>query len=122
MFTVWCTTTFEGWHCWGDAPDQYAYLRDSHRHLFHFRAEVQVSSDDRQIEFIELKHRVEQVILDGRIVSRDFTMPTEHSCEAMARFVLGYLVGLYPTQFVEVTVSEDGENGATVTLPSVGVY
>ena len=36
------------------------------------------------------------------------------SCEMMARNLLSNLYYKYPDRSIEVTVSEDGENGATV--------
>ena len=32
--TLWVTTQLEGFHKWEQAPDEVAYLRERHRHMF----------------------------------------------------------------------------------------
>ncbi len=101
---VFATLRFEGFHAWPAAPDEVAFLRDRHRHLFHVRAEVTVAHQDREVEFILLKRRVEAEI--QKVLAEQ---PTEQwSCEAWALYLWREL-GLD-----RVEVSEDGENGAVV--------
>ena len=109
---VWATTQIESWHRWVDAPEQYAYLRNSHRHMFHVKVELSVDGLDREVEFIDLKHRVGKWCEDLQSTS-EFASGT--SCEHMARYVLDAVDEYYgPDRGIIVTVSEDGENGATV--------
>ncbi len=99
---IWITTTFEGFHRWPDAPDEVAFLRHLHRHLFQVKAWKTVNHDDREIEFILFKRQVDRIIADMK--RNQFV---EHwSCEAWAK-----QIGL-ALNCQAVAVSEDGENGA----------
>ena len=100
---VWVTDRFEAWHRWAAAPDDVSFLRDYHRHLFHVTLGMSVSHDDRDIEFFQLKRRLAVYLID-RWAGRWF----EASCEMMAQDLLNKFIAEF------CTVSEDGENGATV--------
>ena len=43
-----------GFHCWPQAPERRAYLRNPHRHLFYVTVACIVSHDEREIEFHDL--------------------------------------------------------------------
>lgn len=101
---VFATTTFEGFHCWPTAPDEVAFLRVRHRHVFHVRVEWVVNHDDRDIEFILAKRRVDVLLQQHRLDADRATW----SCESWAAWLLETLGA------VRVEVSEDGENGAVV--------
>ena len=101
---VFCTLTFEAWHRWPDAPDEFAYLRDLHRHMFHVRLAISTKTD-RQIEFIDLKRQVGNAITKLQQTEKDVKT---WSCERWAMRLLGLFDAAY------VQVSEDGENGAVV--------
>lgn len=98
---VFVRTTFEGYHRWKDAPDGVLFLRDWHRHILHVELGVKVSHDNRQVEFIQLKWK-----LDGFINKMWKDKQFEDSCEMIARSILINLNGVW------CEVSEDGENGA----------
>lgn len=106
---VFCTTSFEGFHAWENAPDTVAYLRNRHRHIFHVRAEMHVKHDDRDIEFITLKDDVERTIYYLQDIQREVNTET-WSCERWAVELMKHCE--YPLSLVEV--SEDSENGAVV--------
>lgn len=93
----------EGTHRWDDAPDEVAFLRNDHRHMFHFKASVGVKHDDRDIEFFMLQRELTKFMKDKT---------NYKSCEMMARELGTYIANKYPGRYVEVEVSEDGENGA----------
>lgn len=117
--TVWAKTTFVGWHYWPDAPAERAYLRDSHRHLFHVSAELEVGHDDREVEFHDLMRVVERSLemigdpvewgLGGRNLG-------PRSCEAVARWVADAVARTYPGRLLSIEVSEDNECGARLML------
>ncbi|MDX9780451.1 MAG: hypothetical protein RBT66_05365 [bacterium] len=100
---VWITTSFEAWHHWDNAPDVVPYLRDNHRHIFHVKLWREVQKQDREIEFITLKHEVDDFI-DRKYKGQSFP----YSCEMIAADLLEYF------QASIVEVSEDGENGARI--------
>lgn len=114
--TVFCRTKVEGVHCYPHAPEEVAHLRNPHRHMFGIEVEMDVFDDDREVEFIVLKHRVEKwlkVHLDADGVWQLHTM----SCEQIGKEIVNYLKGIYcvgQQRQIVVTVDEDGENGAVV--------
>lgn len=102
--------TFEGFHCWPTAPDEVAFLRDRHRHVFHVRAWAPVKHEDRDIEFILLGRELRQWCLSqrNREIAGDAEV-TSWSCETWCR----KLIEAFP-YLRQVEVLEDGENGAVV--------
>ena len=107
--TIIVTLRVEGFHCWPDAREKFptmGFLADRHRHIFHIKAEKIVTHDDRDVEIIDFKRKIENHI------KHTWGRPAEFkgmSCEALAR--------LLHTKFdlVSCEVLEDGENGAKVT-------
>ena len=105
--TIFVTTQFEGIHCYPEAPDEVSFLRSPHRHMFHVRATLQVFHDDRELEFILVKRALNQFLKGDALQHR--------SCEMIAREILNFLQAKYGVRSYSVEVSEDGENGATIT-------
>lgn len=109
---VYCSLQVEGIHHWPDCPiEEVSYLRDPHRHIFHIKAYVVVDHDNRDVEFIVLKHDIKVYILTK------YFDDTHHlcdfgamSCEMLAR----ELIEVFDLSRCEV--SEDNENGAVVTV------
>lgn len=107
IFVKW---TAMGFHYWPGAvkhPHR-KYLADRHRHLFHFRVEMDVMHDDRDVEFHDVLQYCKFVTSD----SRDYG---PMSCEAIARMLLERVNHKWPDRNASVTVSEDNECGATVS-------
>lgn len=106
--TIFITTQAEFLHQYENAPEEVSYLRYPHRHIAHIEIEVQVFGDDREIEFIMLKHRVEK-FLD----SLGLTKCTGVSCEMICRRLKEFMINEYGNhREIKITVSEDGENGS----------
>lgn len=118
---IWVTTTFAHMHSWPDAPDRgdlsglrLDFLRTPHRHLFHVKLCVPVTELNREIEFFDLKSCLEHTICA-------LAFNWKHaSCEMMARDLAGMMMTKLKVNKVTCSVSEDGENGATVTLITEG--
>lgn len=105
---VFCRTQFIGYHRWENAPDEVAFLRSNHRHVFHVKIVCRVKHGDRDVEFIMLKREVDNYIL-LHFQEQTFTK----SCEMIAAEIMDYLCSAgYMPIFGEV--SEDGENGGTI--------
>ena len=106
----WIFVTFqrEGIHCWPDAEHMpgVEFLANPHRHMFHFRVELQVFHDDREVEFILFKRELERQYEAGTL-QLDYK-----SCEMMSDELGVYIKQHYPGRFMKIEVSEDGENGA----------
>lgn len=109
---IFVTFQKEGIHKYPDAPDEVAFLRNEHRHMFHFRVELEVFHNDRDVEFIMLKRELEGLYSDS-ILELDYK-----SCEMMADDLRNYLVETYEGRDMVITVSEDGENGAICRYPA----
>lgn len=111
---VYCTLRVEGLHHWPDCPlSEVSYLRDLHRHVFHIKASTIVSHDNRDVEFIVLKHQIREYLHTNYW---DDEMKCLHfgaqSCEMIATDLI------HTFNLARCEVSEDGENGAIVSVNS----
>ena len=101
---IWITTSFEGYHSYPDAPEEVSFLRNKHRHMFHFRIYIEVFHDDREIEFFMFKKDVEGMI---RYISIN-----NKSCEMISDELHSAIKAKYPNRTMMIEVSEDLENGS----------
>ena len=109
---IWVTFQKEGIHRYPDAPEGVEFLRHPHRHIFHFKVELEVFHDDRDVEFILFKRELENLY-------RTNTLQLDYkSCEMIADDLAFYITRKYENRDLIITVSEDGENGATCYYPS----
>lgn len=109
---IWVTFQREGIHMYPDAPEGVEFLRNPHRHIFHFRVELEVFHDDRDVEFILFKRELEAQYAEG-IMQLDYK-----SCEMIAEELYEYISEEYPGRDIVINVSEDGENGCTCYYPA----
>lgn len=110
MMTVWCTTEFESFHYWPMPPPEHEFLGEPHRHIFKVKLEIEVSRSNRQIEFIKLKRELTAYCINR--LQQDYRTSSTLSCEQMCESILGWCNEEQHAP-VSITVSEDGENGAT---------
>jgi hypothetical protein len=101
---------FEGVHCFPDAEGKHAYLQHFHRHLFKVSFETPVSHNNREIEFLFLKDQLREFVW-----SWGYGLESR-SCEDMGHEILDFFQQHYPERPAKVSVFEDGENGAVVTM------
>ena len=116
---IWVTFRKEGIHCYPAAltdpklatGDEYdvSFLGYPHRHIFKFRVSIEVFHDDRDIEFIQFKRWMEKLYAENTL-QLDYK-----SCEMIADELYQEIQSRYPGRFVEIEVSEDGENGCVNT-------
>ena len=85
-----------------------SFLGHPHRHMFHFRVDIEVFHQDRELEFILFKRELEGLYEQGTL-QLDYK-----SCEMMADDLYEYISEKYPNRDVIIQVSEDGENGAII--------
>ena len=112
--TIFVTFQKEGIHRYPAAPAGVEFLQHPHRHIFHFRVTLQVNHNDRDVEFIMFKRELENLY-------KEATLQVDYkSCEMLAEDLIEYISGKYPERDIAVEVSEDGENGATVTYSTSG--
>lgn len=88
--------------------DDVSFLGVLHRHIFHFRVEIDVEHNDRDIEFIQFKRWLE------RLYALETLQLDYKSCEMMAEDLGQQISAKYAGRNFNITVSEDGENGATL--------
>ncbi|MBQ0035113.1 MAG: hypothetical protein KBS77_07445 [Bacteroidales bacterium] len=97
----------EGFHRWADAPDDCAYLRARHRHMFTIRCAFKVTDENREIEINKCQNEIESFL--GNL----FGIPMElggMSCEHLAHVLMNEYGNLS-----EVTILEDNYGGATLS-------
>jgi hypothetical protein len=115
---IWVSFQREGIHMYPAAAtdaslktgDEYdvSFLGYPHRHIFHFTVAIQVEHNDRDIEFIQFKRWLENLYGDGTLVLN------HKSCEMISDDLYDAIASRYQGRDIEITVSEDGENGATI--------
>jgi hypothetical protein len=111
--SIWVTFQKEGVHRYPAAASDpklaaVSFLASEHRHIFHFRVELEVFHDDRDVEFILLKRELEGLYTAGTLQLNNM------SCEMIARELLDYIKTYYPGRDSTIQVSEDNENGCTL--------
>jgi hypothetical protein len=116
---IWVTFQKEGIHCYPaaatdpqlntDGEYDVSFLANPHRHIFHFRVSIDVIHNNRDIEFIQFKRWLES-LYGNNILQLDFK-----SCEMMADDLYIQIADRYPGRNVTIEVSEDGENGCSIS-------
>ena len=101
--------TFEALHCWLDCKlKEEFYLKYPHRHVFYITCKKEVTHANRDIEFIGLKKRIKNYLIDLFEDDNGNYDLGEHSCEKLAVRILNDFALNY------CSVLEDNENGAEV--------
>ena len=113
---VYCTFQKEGYHYFPGADTNPIYatgddydvsaLGTRHMHYFNFRVWVQVTHENRQIEFIQLRRWIENLYRKG-ILELD-----HQSCEMMSDALYEKLADRYPGMEIRIDISEEGINGS----------
>ena len=122
MRSIWVTFRKEGIHKYPGADtdpryatgdwDDVSFLGYPHRHKFYFKVWIEVFHNDRDIEFIQFKRWLEKLYSGsetGGVLVLDYK-----SCEMICDELAETINKKYPNRRMEITVSEDGENGATI--------
>ena len=118
---IWVTFRKEGVHLYPaalDDPklatggwDDVSFLGVPHRHIFHFKVEIEVFHDDRDIEFIQFKRWMER-LYSGDVIQLDYK-----SCEMIADDLAKQIQNKYPNRDLKISVAEDNENGCEIDYP-----
>jgi len=117
---IWITFQREGIHCYPAAATDpklatggwldVSFLASPHRHIFHFRIEMEVFHDDRDVEFIQAKRMIEKLYDTGTL------QLNYKSCEMLAKDLYEQLKAMFGARDYVIEVSEDGENGCRATF------
>jgi len=116
MKYIWVTFQKEGVHKYPQAltdpnlatGDEYdvSFLGYPHRHIFHFRVDIEVFHDDRELEFIQFKRWLES-LYQTNVLQLDY-----RSCEMISDDLSVMIKDRYPGRKFKISVSEDNENGS----------
>jgi hypothetical protein len=122
---IWVTFRKEGIHCYPAAATDpmlntageydVSFLANPHRHIFHFRVSIDVFHNDRDIEFIQFKRWLENLYTSHRSDSPIVLALDWKSCEMIADDLYIHIAERYPNRAVTIEVSEDGENGCSIS-------
>lgn len=118
---IWVTFRKEGIHCYPAAATDpklctageydVSFLANPHRHMFHFRVSIDVFHNDRDIEFIQFKRWLEALYNgSSSVLALDWK-----SCEMIADDLYDQIAERYPNRAITIEVSEDGENGCSIS-------
>lgn len=107
-----------GFHSFDNVAEVYPsnpeiwFLGQPHRHMFHFECVYPVVGLDRELEFFILRKHVEDIIrnINPTLLPLGELNFGSRSCETIATAILKE-----DLRMSSCTVSEDGENSATVT-------
>ena len=113
---IWVTFRKEGIHKYPQAltdpnlatGDEYdvSFLGYPHRHIFHFRVDIEVFHDDRELEFIQFKRWLESLYQTNTL------QLNYRSCEMISDDLAVLISDKYPGRKFKISVSEDNENGS----------
>ena len=108
MKTFWAIVKFqfEGIHHYKDAVGKEEYLKHDHRHIFHCDVWVEQHHNDRDVEYIKLKRKLQETFYGGGLDNM--------SCEMIAESILLWLKTNYINRQYKVSVKEDNENGCLI--------
>ena len=116
---IWVTFQKEGIHKYPAAAtepalatggwDDVSFLGVPHRHIFHFKVSIAVTHNDRDIEFIQFKRWLE------RLYSENTLELNFKSCDMIAEDLYAVINQRYPNRAITIEISDDGENGATIS-------
>lgn len=116
MKFIWVTFQKEGIHKYPQAltdpnlatGDEYdvSFLGYPHRHIFHFRVDIEVFHDDRELEFIQFKRWLESLYQTNTL------QLNYRSCEMISDDLSVLIKDKYPGRKFKISVSEDNENGS----------
>lgn len=108
---IWVTFQKEGIHRYPEALtnpelEDVKFLGYDHRHIFHFRVDLEVRHDNRDVEFIQMKRWLES-LYQTETLKLDY-----RSCEMMSDDLAVLVKDKYPGRKFKISVSEDNENGS----------
>ena len=122
---IWVTFRKEGIHCYPAAATDpmlntageydVSFLANPHRHMFHFRVSIDVFHNDRDIEFIQFKRWLENLYSANNNNQGSVLELNYKSCEMIADDLYLKIAERYPNRNVVIEVSEDGENGCSIS-------
>ena len=93
--------------------DDVSHLGLRHMHYFYFKVHLEVSHDNREVEFIQFRRWLERLYNSGALELN------HRSCEMLADDLYEKISEKYPGREVRIDVSEDNINGAYTEYKNV---
>jgi len=110
---IWITTDFEGTHSWPECPiEEVKFLQNEHRHIFKVKVQIEITHNDRDIEFFVFKEFIDTIIENA--YGLGLKRLGRKSCEDIADMISGVVSVNYPNRETIIEVSEDGEVGCHI--------
>lgn len=115
--TVLAKSAISATHNWPAPSNNMMLLKNEHHHVFTVEAELEVTHEDREVEFIQVSLRVRELLeeLGGEPRDKLYRFGSM-SCEKIARTLGQRLAVSYGERWMSITVREDDIHGATVVL------
>ena len=117
MSRIQVLTSFVGVHRWEHAPEEVAFLRNEHRHVFKVTASCVVDHSDRELEFFMVRQQIDSYIANlfppYHRCMQGILQAGTMSCEVMSYLIGAHLAHVYSRLFT-ITVREDDENAGIV--------
>lgn len=88
--------------------DDVSFLGQDHFHYFHYVVQVEVTHNNREIEFIQFNRWCQRLYSEGTL-QHDYK-----SCEMLAEDLIAEIKKQYGERWIKVSVLEDNINGAHV--------
>jgi hypothetical protein len=110
---IWVTFQKAGFHRYPEAETNpnlkdVTYLASRHRHLFKFKVQIQVTHNNRDLEFHQVLNFCE-TLFQTKNIEIDYK-----SVEMLADDLYTHLSNAYPNRAMKIEVSEDGECGGLI--------
>ena len=111
--SIWITFQCEGIHNYPAAAEDpnledVSFLSHPHRHIFHFKVQIEIFHNDREIEFIQLKRWI------ADLYGEEILQLDNKSCEMISDDLYNHIANKYPERDIVISVSEDNENGSEI--------
>ena len=112
-----------GFHNWPDAPEQYQSLKILHFHNFKFKIEIPVTDYNREIEFIDFRFKIIDVVEkyfakymeeDKIGINLSGCNFTNNSCEMLCNLVYDIIYKEFNIRCSKTEVWEDQYHGASI--------
>ena len=92
---IWVTTQQEMYHHYPGAPKEVDFLKHKHRHIFKFKIYLEVFGDNRDVEFIMFKRKINYYIY---LMTKDVK---EKSCEMISNYLAEKIQRDYPERDIK---------------------
>lgn len=111
---IWVRTQHIFYHKYPRAKEEISFLQNLHRHLLKVKVQIEVFTNDREIEFFRFQDRVQKTM--NYLLDQNRIFGYSYSCEDVGEKLIKHLQSFatYKNRKIIATISEDGENGVVI--------